>query len=94
MTAANFEFINVTEGYTATSVKQSMTVTIRGPKLVVDEVEAHHIRVVVDASDKGDAVGMFTLAAQVHVDGFRQAGAVGSYSVLVQLSKTADAESV
>ena len=90
VTATNFETINVTDGYVASPVQQSMVVTIRGPTAIIDQVGSHNIRVVVDASDMGDAVGMFTLEATVYVDGFSQVGAVGSYTVLMQLQREED----
>ncbi len=83
----NFEFINVSDGYVATAITQSLDVTIRGPEDVLSSVVANNIRVVCDLENLGQTTGRYAVTAQVYVDGYADVGAIGEYTVVVQLER-------
>ena len=63
-------------------------VTVRAPSDVLPRITANNIRVVADLSSLADsAPGRYRVSANVYVDGFDSAGAVGTYSVYVQLEE-------
>ena len=85
--ASNIEFINVSEGYTATPVTQYLEVKVRGPQEIVDLINAYNIRIVGDLSDLGQAVGRYAVETKIYIDGYSEAGAVGDYKVVVSIEK-------
>ena len=87
LSATNIEVSNVTEGYTADIITQSLDITLRGDGTVLENVAAENIRIVADLSDLGETTGSFTVAAKVSVDGFADVGAVGDYKVSVTIAK-------
>lgn len=87
LSASNIQVSNVTEGYAADIITQSLDITLRGNAAALDDVAEENIRIVADLSDLGETTGSFTVAAKVLVDGFGDVGAVGDYKVSVTLSK-------
>ena len=85
--ASNIEFINVSDGYTATPVTQYLEVKVRGPQEIVDLINAYNIRIVGDLSDLGQAVGRYAVETKIYIDGYSEAGAVGDYKVVVSIEK-------
>ncbi|MGI5935257.1 MAG: YbbR-like domain-containing protein [Oscillospiraceae bacterium] len=85
MTVTNIEVKNVTDGYVAEIVTQSLEVTVRSTQAMLDLIASNNLRAVVDLKDIGNTVGRFTIPAKVYVDGFdeTEAGAVGDYNVVV-----------
>ena len=86
--SSNIQDSNVTEGYSATVITQSLPVTIRGKEGIIDEVSASNIRIVADLSELGNTTGVFTVTAKVYVDGYTEVGAVGEYKVSVSVTET------
>ena len=83
-TVTNFSSINVTEGYTADVITQSLEVTIRGKASVLDDIAANNIRAVADLTGYGNTTGIVYSPAEIYVDGFN-AGAVGAYRIYVSI---------
>ena len=88
LSSSNIQTANVTAGYSATIITQSLDVTVRAAPSVIDEIEMSHIRIVADLSELGNTTGTFSVPAKVHVDGgFTDAGAVGEYTVTVSVTE-------
>lgn len=94
LSATNIQITNVTEGYSAQIITQSLDVTLRGAADDIQDIEASVrttpsiIRIVADLSAYGDTTGTFTVPAKVYVDGgFGELGAIGEYKVTVSLTK-------
>ena len=81
----NFEFLNVPASYRASSVTESLEVTLRGQREVLDQIEPENIRAVVDlVSISG--VGTTSLPAVIQVDGFQNVGAIFEPKLVIALS--------
>lgn len=85
---SSISFINVTEGYTASAVTQSLDVTLRGTDAELAKVDGKNVRIVVDLSEMSAAVGTYTAKAKVYVDGTESVGAIGSYQVGYRLQRS------
>lgn len=85
--SSNIEFINISEGYTATPVTQYLEVTIRGTEEIVKLIDSYNIRIVGDLSDLDQAVGRYAVPAKVYINGYSDVGVVGDYKVVVSLEE-------
>lgn len=86
-TATRFRAINVPQGMSATISAKELEVTIRGSRTLVDKLSADKITVTVDCS--GAEPGSQKLSAVITIEGSpADIGAVGTYTVLVQLEQT------
>lgn len=83
----NIEVNNVSDGYRAQAVTQSLEVQIRGPVGELENISAEQIRVVGDLTDIVSATGRYTVPAKVYLDGPSDIGIVGEYSIIVQVTK-------
>lgn len=77
--------ISITGGKAELTTTQ-LEVTIRAPADVIDQITADNVRIVADLSDYAAATGVIAVAAKVYVDGYEKAGAIGEYSVSVNLN--------
>jgi YbbR domain-containing protein len=94
LSATNIQVTNIKEGYSAQLITQSLDVTLRGEKDVIDEVQRiakttpSIIRIEADLSEYGNTTGTFTVIAKVYVDGgYTNIGAVGEYKVTMSVTK-------
>ncbi len=81
-TVSNLDYANCPEGYTASIMLKNMVVTIRAPEDVIGQISANNIRAVADLS--GITVPS-KVPATIYVDGFPEAGAVGDYTLWVEV---------
>jgi len=88
MTVTNFSSINVTNGYEAAIETEELEITIRGKASVLKEIAANNIRAVADLSEFGDTIGIVSAPVKIYIDGTTEAGAVGSYTIYVEITKT------
>ena len=88
LSVTNIRTQNVTDGYVATIVTQSLDVTVRGSSSDIAQLKPENIWIVADLSDLGNAAGTFSVDAKVHIDGFPNMGAVGDYKITVTLAET------
>ena len=82
--------ISVTNAPAGTNVAvdtESLAVTVRAKPDVLKDIEADHVRVVIDLADYADTIGTVSIPAKIYIDGFENAGAVGSYSVSVTITR-------
>ncbi len=82
----NIEVINIPDDYTASTSTQLRTVVVRGPQEVLDVIDASQIRIVADLSHIS-AVGSTSVNAKVYLDATADAGVIGDYSIVVNITK-------
>lgn len=82
-TVSNLDYINLEDGYSASIMTSSLVVKIRAPEDVLDSIGANNIRAVADLT------GLTTTSrapVTIYVDGFEQAGAVGDFTLYVEIT--------
>ena len=85
--ASNLALTNITEGYTANIVSQEIVVTLRGTAEQLEKIKSENIRLVADLKDLNETTGSITVAAKVYVDGYTDVGAIGEYSLTIEIGK-------
>lgn len=68
----------------------SLVVQIRGLEDEVSEITESNIRAVADLSGLSSATGQYLVPVEIHVDGFADVGAVGTYRVMVSIYESAE----
>jgi hypothetical protein len=64
-----------------------MSVRIRGSRDVISSLINENITLIADLSDISATAGVFNVPVKVRIDGTNEAGAIGEYSVSVELRK-------
>ena len=83
----NLSVQNVTEGYTAEIISESITVTLRGTAEQLAHIKRENLRAVADLEDYRDSEGTFMPIVKIYVDGFTNVGAIGEYKITVHITK-------
>lgn len=84
LSSANFEIINVPQGYTASIATQKpLEITIRGPSDAVAQVGSHNVRIVCDLSNIEQVTGMKAFLPTIYIDGFDNVGVIKNYDKLI-----------
>jgi YbbR domain-containing protein len=86
-TVTDISCANVPDGYSAKTVTKSLSVTVRGTEAALSSVTADMIRAVADLSGYGDVTGTVMPGVKVYIDGQTNVGAVGEYSITVDITK-------
>ena len=87
----NIVFIGVDETqFKATSLSQQVQVTIRADAADANKITANNIRIVADMGAYTQT-GTYQVPVTVRIDGYQSAGAIGQYSIAVNLA-AADTE--
>ena len=82
----NIVFIGVDETqFKATSLSQQVQVTIRADAADANKITANNIRIVADMSAYTQT-GTYQVPVTVRIDGYQSAGAIGQYSIAVNLA--------
>ena len=68
-------------------ITQQMSVRLRGSRDVISGLINENITLVADLSDISATAGVFNVPVKVRIDGTNEAGAIGEYSVSVELRK-------
>ena len=87
ISVSNFELRNVSEGFHAEMVTESIDIQIRGPGDSLDQISPSQILVVGDLTDIISATGRYTVPARVYLNGPSDVGVVGEYNVTVQVTR-------
>ena len=87
LSVSNFELRNVSEGFHAEMVTESIDIQIRGPGDNLDQISPSQILVVGDLTDIISATGRYTVPARVYLNGPSDVGVVGEYNVTVQVTR-------
>ncbi len=84
----NLSYVGAAEGASVEMLTESLdNVVIRGPAENLDQIKAENIRAVVDLTDFRDSTGSFMPIAKIYVDGVTDVGAVGHYTLSVEIGK-------
>ena len=83
----NLSYINVTEGYSCEILSENLEVVLRGPEETLDKIGSENITAVADLLDYKNSVGTYMAEADIYVDGFNNVGAIGTYTISVDLKK-------
>ena len=91
METKNFGIKNISlingDDINAEIVSESLSVTIRGTADKLENIKPENIRAVADLSDFKDASGSYMVPAKIYVDGFTDVGAVGDYTISINILK-------
>lgn len=82
----NIACINA-DGITVEVLSEAVDIVVRGDAKQLDELKAENIRVVADLSDFKEASGSYLVPVKVYIDGFTSLGAVGDYTISVDIQK-------
>ena len=83
----NISCINVTDGYQCDILSESLEVVLRGPEETLAQIDSANITAVADLLDYKNSEGSFMPEVTIYVDGFTKVGAVGTYTISVDLEK-------
>ena len=83
----NMSCINVTEGFNADVLSESLIVRLRGTSEELEQVRSENIRVVADLKDYNTSLGQYMPPVKVSVDGFPDVGAIGDYTISIEIRK-------
>lgn len=81
----NIELFNLPDGYVATATTQMRSVIVRGDQEVLDSIDASQLRIVADLSAIS-AVGNTSVPVKVYLDAAAQAGVIGDYSIIINVT--------
>lgn len=77
---SNLSFTNLTEGFEAEIISDSLdNVKIRGKESVLNSISGSNIYAVADLSELGNTTGIVSVPVKIYIDGTAEAGAVGRY---------------
>lgn len=85
----NISCVNVTEGYEADIISESVDVVIRGTAEQLEELKAENIRAVADLADYDESTGQYMANVKILVDGFTDVGAIGENTISIEIRKAA-----
>lgn len=83
----NISIVNVTDGFEADLVTESLTVTLRGTDEILAQIKESNIRAEADLTDYNASEGSYLAPVKIKIDGFTDVGAVGEYSVNLNIRK-------
>lgn len=84
---SNISFINVTDGYTAQIVTESLDVKLRGTAEVLNQIKNENIRAVADLRDYNETTGSVLATVKIYIDGATEVDPVGEYTVSITIKK-------
>ena len=85
-TVTNISYSGLPEQYQAELVTHSLTVRIRASSEVLDSLSTSNLRAVADLSNTSATGTMDTSNVRISVDGFTNAGAVGTYRLTFNIT--------
>lgn len=83
----NMFCINVTDGYHAEVLSESLVVRLRGTSEELGQIRSENIRAVADLKDYNASIGQYMPFVRISVDGFSDVGAIGDYNVSIEIRK-------
>ncbi len=86
-TVKNIRCTNVTDGYVADIISESITVTLRGPAEQLDQVQTENLQAVADLIDYKGSTGAYMPEVKIYVDGFTDVGAIGENNISIEIRK-------
>lgn len=86
----NINFTNPPEGSEVEVITESLEVRIRGTAEQLSQIHAENITAVADLTDYRDSLGAYMTPVKIRVDGFTDVGAVGDYTISVEIRKASE----
>ena len=86
-TVKNISCTNVSDGYEAEIISESITVTLRGTAEQLNQVKTENLRAVADLVDYKGSTGAYMPEVKIHVDGFPEVGAIGENNISIEIRK-------
>lgn len=86
-TVTEMSCINVTPGYEATIISESINVKLRGPAESINSVQSQNIRAVADLTDYVNSTGAFMPEVKIYVDGYSDVGAIGNNTISIEIQR-------
>lgn len=83
----NINCINMPDNSDIELITESLEVRIRGTAEQLSQIHSENITAVADLSDYRDSVGTYLTPVKIRVDGFTDVGAVGDYTISVEIRK-------
>ena len=83
----NITCTNLPETSEVEVITESLEVRIRGTEEQLSQIHAENITAVADLSDYRDSLGAYMTPVKIRVDGFTDVGAVGDYTISVEIRK-------
>lgn len=83
----NFSCINVSDGFEAVIISESIDVVVRGVADHLNQLKGENIRAVADLADYDQSAGQFMPAVKIMVDGFTDVGALGTNTISIEIRK-------
>ena len=87
-TVRNFSAVNGPEDAEVEIESEILEVVIRGTPEQLRKLKSENIRAVADLADFKDSSGSFMAPAKIYVDGFVDVGAIGKYTVAVNINRS------
>ena len=85
---SNISCTNVTDGFSAEIITQSLDVTLRGDTETLAQIKNENIRAVADLTDMNESTGTYMPKVKIYVDGFKNVGAIGENSITIEIERT------
>lgn len=82
----DMDWINLPEGAKAGIVNKTLSVLIRSDPETIEKISAEDISVIADLADYATVTGYVTVPVKIYIDGVTGAGAVGDYSITINLT--------
>ena len=86
----NINFTTPPEGSEVEVITESLEVRIRGTAEQLSQIHAENITAVADLTDYRDSLGAYMTPVKIRVDGFTDVGAVGDYTISVEIRKASE----
>ena len=84
---SNLSYINSADGTNVEILTEGLDVQIRGTAEQLDLIKAESIRAVADLTDFKDSTGSYMPTVKIYVDGVTDVGAIGTYTISVEIRK-------
>ena len=84
---SNISYVNVTDGFSAEIITQSLDITLRGTAEVLEQIKDENIRAVADLTDMNESTGTYMPKVKIYVDGFTDVGAIGDNTVSIEIER-------
>lgn len=85
---SNISCTNVTEGFNAEIITQTLDVILRGDPEILAQIKDENIRAVADLTDMNESTGTYMPKVKIYVDGFKGVGAIGENSITIEIERT------
>ena len=85
---SNISCTNVTDGFSAEIVTQSLDVMLRADAETLAQIKDENIRAVADLTDMNESTGTYMPKVKIYVDGFKNVGAIGENSITIEIERT------